>query len=188
MKILVIDNYDSFVYNLVHQLRRLGATAIDVVKNDRIAIDAVAGYDKILLSPGPGLPADAGLMPRIIERYAATHSILGICLGHQSIAEAFGGRLYNLPRPLHGIASTTTLTTPDYLFRGIESPLQTGHYHSWVVEEPMPPALEVTAKDAAGNIMALRHEEYDVRGLQFHPESVMTPQGKTIVENWLKGA
>jgi anthranilate synthase component II len=140
MKILVIDNYDSFVYNLVHQLRRLGVTTIDVVKNDRVSLSEVAAYDKILLSPGPGLPSDAGLMPRVIERYAATHSILGVCLGHQSIAEAFGAHLYNLPTPLHGITATTLITTPDYLFRGIESSLQTGHYHSWVVEEPLPAA------------------------------------------------
>lgn len=187
MKILVVDNYDSFVFNLVHILHNLGVDEVEVLKNDKIDLDSINKFDKILLSPGPGIPKDAGLMPEIIKRFASSKSILGICLGHQAIAESFGGGLINMQMPLHGVASALTITQEDYLFDGISSGINVGHYHSWIVDNKLPYMLEVLASDESGNIMALRHKEYDVRGLQFHPESVLTESGIAMIANWLKG-
>jgi len=186
MKILVVDNYDSFVYNLVHILYNLGVDEVEVLKNDKIDLDSINNFDKILLSPGPGIPREAGLMPEIIKRFASSKSILGICLGHQAIAESFGGSLINMQTPLHGVASALTITQEDYLFDGISSGINVGHYHSWIVDNKLPDTLEVLATDESGNIMALRHKEYDVRGLQFHPESVLTESGIAMIANWLK--
>jgi anthranilate synthase component 2 len=190
MKILVLDNYDSFTYNLVQLLRELGyGDSTDVVRNDKIDLDAVEGYDAILLSPGPGVPGDAGLMPEVIRRYAPTKRMLGVCLGHQGIAESFGGELYNLPAVLHGIATDADIITgDDRLFQGLPTQFKVGRYHSWVVTpESMPAELEITARDANGQVLALRHRQYDVRGVQFHPESILTEHGHQMLKNWLEG-
>lgn len=184
MHIVVIDNYDSFVYNLVYMLRQYAA--VTVVRNDEAATAVLDGCDKILLSPGPGLPGEAGQMPDIIRRYAPTKSILGICLGHQAIAEHYGARLHNLPEPLHGQASELQVQQQDPLLAGMPARFQVGHYHSWVVSPAdCPPALEVLAKDERGNIMAIRHRQHAVYGLQFHPESVLTEYGSQIIQNWI---
>jgi anthranilate synthase component II len=186
MKILVLDNYDSFTYNLVHLLKELGEEPA-VYRNDKIALDQVADYEAILLSPGPGLPADAGIMPALIRRYAPTKRILGVCLGHQAIGEAFGGQLRNLGEVVHGIATDTLVTDrADPLFVGLPERFATCRYHSWVVDGAgFPPTLQVTATDADGVIMALRHREYAVYGVQFHPESYITEHGKQLIANWL---
>ncbi|MCJ0741607.1 anthranilate synthase component II [Pedobacter montanisoli] len=185
--VLVIDNYDSFTYNLVHLINELGFEA-EVWRNDKFNIEDVNAYHKILLSPGPGIPEEAGLLLDVIRTYAPNKSILGVCLGQQAIAEAFGGKLLNLGRPMHGVATRITVTDAEELiFRACEEPLEVGRYHSWVVDaEGFPTCLQVTAVDADGQIMALKHKDYDVRGVQFHPESVLTPQGKQMIENWLK--
>lgn len=188
MKILVIDNYDSFVYNLVHILYNLGLEDIVVCKNDKIDLTTINQFDKILLSPGPGVPKDAGLMPEIIKRFGPSKSILGICLGHQAIAESFGVKLINLQTPLHGISSQLTITHTDYLFEGISSGIKIGHYHSWIVENQLPRELEVLALDESGHIMAIKHRQYDLRGLQFHPESVLTEMGVKMIANWIGGS
>lgn len=187
MKIILIDNYDSFTYNLKHALLELGAD-VAVFRNDKIAMDEVAAYDKILLSPGPGIPSESGLLLPIIEQYASTKSILGVCLGEQAIAEVFGATLHNLEHVFHGVCSDIRIIAKDPLFDGLTPGFRAGRYHSWVVsKESLPECLEVTAVDAVdGMIMALRHRTYDVRGIQFHPESVLTPQGQQILENWLK--
>lgn len=185
MKILVIDNYDSFVYNLVHMLYNLGVEEIDIVKNDRVDLNTISAYDKILLSPGPGIPNDAGLMKKVIEIYAPSKSIIGVCLGHQAIGEVFGGTLINLDEPLHGVASRISILHNDYLFENTPVQFDIGHYHSWVVSPDVPDSIEITATDEYGNIMALKHKNYDVRGVQFHPESVLTEFGKTIIGNWI---
>ncbi|MBS1542674.1 MAG: aminodeoxychorismate/anthranilate synthase component II [Bacteroidetes bacterium] len=186
MKMLVIDNYDSFTYNLVHILRDLGIEP-DVFRNDKISVDEVGQYDKILLSPGPGLPSEAGIMPELIRTYAPSKSILGVCLGHQAIAEAFGSDLYNLREVLHGVTSATRVVdTSEYLFSGLPDQIRVTHYHSWAVEEKsIKGDLKVTARNDDGVVMALAHQTYDVRGLQFHPESIMTEHGKKIIENWV---
>ncbi|SDS11306.1 anthranilate synthase component II [Christiangramia echinicola] len=187
-KILVIDNYDSFVYNLVHYLEELDCQVV-VRRNDQLHIDDVADYDKILLSPGPGIPEEAGLLKPIIERYASTKSILGVCLGMQAIGEVFGGTLLNLDEVYHGVATKIELFVDDeYLFAGLDKELQVGRYHSWVVKKNLPPVLQATSYDEKGEIMSLRHTEYDVRGVQFHPESVLTPDGKKMIKNWVDGA
>lgn len=188
MKILVFDNYDSFTYNLVQILRETGCASIDVFRNDRITLDAVEAYDKILLSPGPGIPSEAGILLPLIERYAPTKSILGVCLGEQAIGEAFGARLLNLPHVYHGIASRIEITEPDPLFEGISPHPEVGRYHSWIVDRDSFPSdtLKITAVDDEGHIMALAHRTYDVRGVQFHPESVLTPEGKRMIANWIK--
>lgn len=190
MKILVLDNYDSFTYNLVELLRELGyAAQTEVYRNDAISLDAVARFDKILLSPGPSLPAQAGIMPALIRQYAASKSILGVCLGHQAIGEAFGAALFNLPDVLHGVASEVSVLRADYVFRGVPSCFRAAHYHSWVLSKESFPEqhLDILAQNEAGYIMAIRHREYDLRGLQFHPESILTEHGKTILANWLNG-
>ncbi len=186
MKILVLDNYDSFTYNLVYIIKELGyGTHMDIYRNDRISLDEVGKYDKILLSPGPGLPRDAGIMPQLILRYAATKDILGICLGHQAIGEAFGGGLNNLTEVVHGVASEVKIME-DVLFKGLPERFKIGRYHSWVIDEStLPPDLTITAKTPDGQIMAVRHNEFQVRGLQFHPESILTEHGKSIMKNWI---
>ena len=187
MKILLLDNYDSFTFNLVHIVKELGYE-IDVVRNDKIALEAVDAYDKILLSPGPGIPEEAGILLPLIERYAPTKSILGVCLGEQAIGQVFGTKLINLQEVYHGISSVIDVVADEPLFKGMGNPFMGGRYHSWVVDpENLPECLEVTAIERESlQIMALRHKEYDVKGIQFHPESVLTPNGKTIIENWLK--
>ncbi len=185
MKILVVDNYDSFVYNIVHLLYEIGVDDIDVVKNDQLDFSYINQYDKIVLSPGPGIPKNAGMMPQLLSEFASTKSILGICLGHQAIAEHFGTDLINLKEPLHGVASEIEIVKEDYLFENLPKQFKIGHYHSWVVSETISDDLEVLAKDELGNIMAIKHKKYDVRGLQFHPESILTENGKTILTNWI---
>ncbi|TYP73646.1 anthranilate synthase component II [Aquimarina intermedia] len=185
-KILVIDNYDSFVYNLVHYLEDLDC-AVTVRRNDQIHLDEIEAFDKILLSPGPGIPEEAGLLKEIIQRYAPTKSIFGVCLGQQAIGEVFGGSLTNLNEVYHGVATQVKVTVPDeILFTGLNEEFAVGRYHSWVVSDKnLPTCLKVTAYDENGQIMALRHDTYDVCGVQFHPESVLTPDGKKILENWV---
>lgn len=185
MKIAVIDNYDSFTYNLVHLVRQLGAD-VAVRRNDQFEISDIEPYDKIILSPGPGIPSEAGLLTDVIRAYAGRKPILGVCLGHQAIGEAFGARLENLKEVYHGVATPVTLDTAEPLFRGLPRRIDVGRYHSWVVSrDGLPECLSVTAESDDGNIMALRHNEFDVRGIQFHPESILTPDGATIVKNWL---
>ena len=184
-KILVIDNYDSFTYNLVHYLEDLDCD-VTVKRNDQLSLDEIAEYDKIVLSPGPGIPEEAGLLKEIIKAYAPTKSILGVCLGQQAIAEVFGGSLVNLEEVYHGVATNVTITVDDeLLFLGLDKNIEVGRYHSWVVATNLPDELEVTSIDANGQIMSLRHKIYDVKGVQYHPESVLTPNGKQILENWL---
>jgi anthranilate synthase component 2 len=186
-KILIIDNYDSFTYNLVHLVNEIGLQC-DVWRNDKFVIGDVDAYSHIILSPGPGIPSEAGLLLEVIEKYAPTKSIFGVCLGQQAIAEVFGGKLYNLSRPMHGIATPIKVTDPqEKLFVGLPQNFKVGRYHSWVVDrDGFPDALTVTAIDEQDNsIMALRHKEYDVRGVQFHPESVLTEYGRALMQNWL---
>ena len=186
MKILIFDNYDSFTYNLVHLVKELGFTDVDVHRNDKIALEDIAKYDKIILSPGPGIPSEAGLLLPLIKEYAGKKPILGVCLGHQAIGEAFGAKLSNLEDVYHGVATKIEVIKPDYLFEGLDRELEVGRYHSWIVDkEGLPGCIEVTAVDNNGQIMALRHKEYDIHGVQFHPESVLTPAGEIIVKNFL---
>ena len=184
-KILVIDNYDSFTYNLVHYLEDLDCE-VTVVRNDQFNLKDVEKFDKILLSPGPGIPEEAGLLKPLIKEYATTKSIFGICLGQQAIAEVFGGKLINLDTVFHGVATTITITDEeDYLFEGLDKTIAVGRYHSWVVNPKMPEGLIATSFDEQNQIMSLKHLEYDVRAVQFHPESVLTPHGKQILKNWV---
>lgn len=186
-RILVFDNYDSFTYNLVHLVEKITGTNVDVHRNDRIPLEAIAAYDKIILSPGPGIPEEAGLLLPLIREYAASKSILGVCLGHQAIGEAFGGRLVNLSTVYHGVATPVHLLKMGGIFEGLPQTLEAGRYHSWVVsEEGFPSELEVTARDDSNYIMGLRHRSLDVQGVQFHPESVLTPKGEHLLRNWLK--
>lgn len=185
MNIVIIDNYDSFTYNLSHQLKALGAQ-VDVVRNDAFQMSRLEPYDKIVLSPGPGVPEEAGLLNDVIRRYAGRKPILGVCLGHQAIAEVFGGRLENLRTVYHGVQTPTHIINHDYLFEHLPETFEAGRYHSWVVSRSgLPDCLEVTAISDDGHIMALRHRTYDVRGIQFHPESILTPEGARILQNWL---
>jgi anthranilate synthase component 2 len=185
-KILVIDNYDSFTYNLVHYLEDLNCE-VTVYRNDEFDIDEIAHFDKILLSPGPGIPDEAGLLKAVIAKYALTKSILGVCLGQQAIGEVFGGTLSNLDKVYHGVATMVkTSVNDELLFDGLGNEFEVGRYHSWVVDANLPEALEATSFDENGQVMSLRHRTFDVRGVQFHPESVLTPNGKKILENWLK--
>jgi anthranilate synthase component 2 len=221
MKILVFDNYDSFTYNLVHLVEKILHQKVDVYRNDQIPLEDVKAYDKIILSPGPGIPEEAGLLLPLIKEYAATKSILGVCLGHQAIGQAFGGKLTNLSTVYHGVATPVQIVnrvpiaigtakgkrqkakgeaevagshspliidhSPSLLFEGLPDEFEVGRYHSWVVsEEGFPKELEITARDANNYIMALQHKTYDVQGVQFHPESVLTPRGEEILRNWLK--
>ena len=186
MKILVFDNYDSFTYNLVHIIRELGYTP-DVFRNDEITLEEINQYDKILLSPGPGIPDEAGILKPLIQQYADKKSILGVCLGHQAIAEVFGAKLYNIKNVLHGVTSQAKVIIQDeVLFQHVSNKFQATHYHSWAVsDENFPEVLEVTATNDDKIIMALRHKNFDVRGVQFHPESIMTPEGKQMIKNWI---
>ncbi|WP_077924169.1 aminodeoxychorismate/anthranilate synthase component II [Spirosoma sp. 209] len=186
MKLLVLDNYDSFTYNLVYILRELGYRP-DVVRNDKLTVEDAGQYDKIMLSPGPGIPSEAGIMQDLVREHGPTKSILGICLGHQGIGEVYGATLENLGDVLHGVAHRATVTdTAERLFTGIPAELTVGRYHSWtVVPESMPADLRTTAIDENGRVMALAHTRYDVRGLQFHPESVLTENGVKMIQNWL---
>ena len=186
MKIVIIDNYDSFTYNLAHLVKSLGAE-VEVVRNDKFHISDLAPYDKIILSPGPGIPSEAGLLLDVIRHYADKKPILGVCLGHQAIGEVFGAQLENLSEVFHGIATEGNQNGRDYLFEGLPQRFTMGRYHSWVVSNDyFPDCLEITATSDEGQIMALRHLTYDIHGIQFHPESVLTPDGKTIINNFLK--
>ena len=185
MKIVIIDNYDSFTYNLSHLVKEIGAE-VTVLRNDCFRMEELEEFDKILLSPGPGIPEEAGLLLDVIRTYSGRKPILGVCLGEQAIGEAFGGKLVNLKEVYHGIQSIIRITADDYIFSGLPEEIPVGRYHSWVVDSySLPDCLEVTADSAEGYIMAVRHKEYDVRGIQFHPESVLTPDGKKMIENWI---
>jgi anthranilate synthase component 2 len=186
MNVLVIDNYDSFTYNLVQYLERISGVKVTVKRNDKLHPEEAGGFEKILISPGPGIPDEAGHTKEIIERYGPVKSILGVCLGHQAIAEVYGGSIRNLNRVYHGVPSDIQQTVKDdYLFRGVPAEFEAGRYHSWIVEKKdLPDILEVTARDSDGEIMAMRHREYDVRGVQFHPESVLTEYGGLMIKNW----
>lgn len=186
MKIVIIDNYDSFTYNLSHLLKELGAE-VEVVRNDKFELKDLEQYDKIVLSPGPGIPSEAGLLLDVIRTYAERKPILGVCLGHQAIGEVFGASLENLKEVYHGVQTEGTQMGNDYIFDGLPERVMMGRYHSWVVaKDSVPECLEVTAMSDDGEIMAMRHRQYDIHGIQFHPESVLTPEGKTIVGNFLK--
>ena len=185
MKILILDNYDSFTYNLVHLVRSFGYNA-DVVRNDKIALADIAEYDKIILSPGPGIPEEAGCLLDLVRKYAPTKCILGVCLGHQAIAESFGAALLNLDNVYHGVASEIKIVSSDYIFDGISETFEAGRYHSWAINEAsLPEELQITALSEDGEIMAIKHKQYDVHGVQFHPESVLTPEGAKIISNFL---
>lgn len=184
--IVVIDNYDSFTYNLVHYLEMCNAK-VTVVRNNAFELDELEKFDKIVLSPGPGIPSEAGLLKAVIQKYSGSKSILGVCLGQQAIGEVFGGSLVNLDKVHHGVSSIISLTvTDETLFEGLPHEFEVGRYHSWVIsKDNFPDELEITSIDADGNIMSIRHRKFDVKGVQFHPESVMTPQGKKMIENWI---
>jgi anthranilate synthase component 2 len=188
MKILVFDNYDSFTYNLVQLIKEIATEAkVEVHRNDEIPLENVKSFDKILLSPGPGIPSESGLLLPLIKEYAATKSIFGVCLGQQAIGESFGGSLSNLSKVYHGIATPVHLTAPSILFEGLPNTFSVGRYHSWVVnEKDLPTDLIITSKDDDGYIMSLEHKIYDIKGVQYHPESVLTPEGSKIISNWLK--
>ncbi|MFT4156199.1 anthranilate synthase component II [Parafilimonas sp.] len=192
MKILIFDNYDSFTYNLVHLVEKIIHQKVDVYRNDKISLKQIGDYDKIILSPGPGIPSEAGLLLPLIKEYAPSKSILGVCLGHQAIGEVFGGQLTNLSSVFHGVATPVKTvngqqsTANSLLFKGLPQTFPVGRYHSWIVSrENFPDELEITAEDENGFIMALQHKTYDVQGVQFHPESVLTPDGEKIMRNWL---
>ncbi len=191
-KILVFDNYDSFTYNLVHLVAKFKDVTVDVARNDEIPLEAVAAYDKIILSPGPGIPSEAGMLLDLIKEYASTKSILGVCLGHQAIGQSFGGTLVNLTSVYHGVATpiflqSSSIESSSYLFDELPDEITVGRYHSWVIsDESFPSDLIITAKDKDGYIMALQHKKFDVQGVQFHPESILTPDGEKIIQNWLK--
>ncbi|MBV9987827.1 MAG: aminodeoxychorismate/anthranilate synthase component II [Chitinophagaceae bacterium] len=192
MKILVFDNYDSFTYNLVHLVEKITHEKVEVFRNDELPMEAVKAYDKIILSPGPGIPSEAGMLLPLIREYAPSKSILGVCLGHQAIGESFGGKLVNLSSVYHGVATPITIKSEisgnkSRLFEGLPETLEVGRYHSWVVDaEGFPGELEITARDENGYVMGLQHSRYDIQGVQFHPESVLTPDGEAIMKNWLK--
>jgi anthranilate synthase component 2 len=184
-KILVIDNYDSFTFNLVHYLEDLNCE-VTVLRNDKFDLDDIENFEKILLSPGPGIPEEAGLLKAVIRRYAATKSILGVCLGQQAIGDVFGAQLINLETVYHGVHTDITVVVEDeVLFDQLDTTLQVGRYHSWVVDANLPEVLEATSVDINGQVMSLRHKAFDVKGVQFHPESVLTPNGKQLLKNWI---
>ena len=190
-KILIFDNYDSFTYNLVHVVEKIIHGKVDVFRNDKISLHDIASYEKIILSPGPGLPSESGLLIPLIKEFAATKSILGVCLGQQAIAESFGGSLLNLETVYHGVATPIKVNksrtqSPNDVFGKLPPELLVGRYHSWIVnKEDLPGELEITAEDENGYIMALRHKQFDIQGVQFHPESILTPDGETMMRNWL---
>lgn len=182
----MIDNYDSFTYNLVHYLEDLDCEVV-VKRNDQLTLEEVNDFQEIVLSPGPGIPDEAGLLKEIIKTYAGKKRILGVCLGQQAIGEVFGGSLINLDKVYHGVATTIAIVKDDYIFKNLPNKIEVGRYHSWVVNSSLPDSLEATSFDENGQVMSLRHKEFDIRAVQFHPESVLTPQGKQILKNWLKG-
>lgn len=185
MKVLVIDNYDSFTYNLVQYIREIVPYSVHVFRNDAITIEDVDTYDIIVLSPGPGVPSQSGITPAVIEEYKDSKSILGVCLGHQAIGEVFGGTLLNLSQVFHGVATEVAVDTSEVLFKGLPEEVEVGRYHSWIVEEEgFPEELEITARAQDNTVMALRHKKYNIRGVQFHPESILTPMGKNILKNF----
>lgn len=185
MKIVIIDNYDSFTYNLSHLVKELGAE-VTVLRNDKFKLPELEKFDKIILSPGPGIPSEAGLLLDVIKTYAGKKPILGVCLGHQAIGEVFGGKLTNLSSVFHGVATPVQICADDYIFEGLGKNIEVGRYHSWVVDTAdFPKCLEVTSTSPEGYIMSLRHREYDIRGIQYHPESVLTKAGEKIIRNWL---
>ena len=186
-KVLMIDNYDSFTYNLVHYLEELGAEVV-VKRNDQLTLEDVEPFHLIMLSPGPGIPDEAGLLKSIIQKYGATKQIFGVCLGQQAIGEVYGAELTNLDKVYHGIATEVTVVEDDYIFNDIPATFQVGRYHSWVVKNELPDDLVATSFDDNGQIMSLKHKTHNVRGVQFHPESVLTPYGKKMIENWLAAA
>lgn len=187
MKILVIDNYDSFTYNLVHAVKKITGLPVTVCRNDEIELQEIDEYDKIILSPGPGIPSEAGLLLDIIKEYAPTKSMLGVCLGHQAIGEVFGGKLHNMNKVIHGIATPITIISrTSCLFDEIADSFDAGRYHSWIIErDNLPECFEITSLDNEGLVMSMKHKEYDVEGVQFHPESVLTPEGEKMLKNWL---
>ena len=186
MKIVIIDNYDSFTYNLAHLVKELGVE-VTVYRNDQFELPQLEEFDKIILSPGPGIPSEAGLLLDVINTYAGKKPMLGVCLGHQAIGEAFGAKLTNLSDVFHGVATEGTQFGNEPIFAGLPERIVMGRYHSWVVsKEGLPECLEITAESDEGQIMALRHKTLDIHGIQFHPESVLTPEGKTMIDNWLK--
>ncbi len=189
MKILVLDNYDSFTYNLVHYIRELGyGDRMDVHRNDAISSEETDSYDAILLSPGPGIPKEAGIMAQLIERYGQSKRILGVCLGHQAIAEAYGARIYNMETVLHGVSGRLKVSANDRLFKGLPTEYDICHYHSWGIDpNALGEQLDVTAIDELGQVMAISHKQYDVKGVQFHPESIMTEHGHQLLKNWIEG-
>lgn len=184
MNIIVIDNYDSFTFNLVHYLEELDCT-VTVKRNDQFDLGEIAHYDKIVLSPGPGIPDEAGLLKAVIKKYAKTKPMLGVCLGHQAIAEVFGGTLSNLTTVFHGVASSISVTQEDLLFKGLPASFDVGRYHSWVVNKPLPEGFVLLAEEENGQVMAFKHDTYPIYGVQFHPESVLTPNGKQLLKNWV---
>ena len=186
MKLLVLDNYDSFTYNLVHLIEKVSNISFEVIRNDKISLEDVKAFDKILLSPGPGLPKDAGIMPELIKHYGSSKSILGVCLGLQAIGEAYGASLKNLDTVFHGLATPITIVSEDLLFKNCPKTFTVGRYHSWVINnQTLTGDLQTTSVDSDGNIMAIKHKSYDVRGVQFHPESILSQYGETMMENWL---
>lgn len=186
MHIVIIDNYDSFTYNLAHLVKSLGAECT-VIRNDQFQLPDLQPFDKIILSPGPGIPSEAGLLLQVIKTYAGQKPMLGVCLGHQAIGEAFGAKLTNLSDVFHGVATPVQVSVPDYLFEGLPSRFEVGRYHSWVVDaDSLPTCLEATTLSDEHLVMSLRHKQFDIRGIQFHPESVLTPLGRTILSNWLQ--
>lgn len=186
MRVVLIDNYDSFTYNLYHLLRELNVE-VTVYRNDQFELQDLKPFDKIMLSPGPGIPSEAGLLMQVIKEYAGKKPILGICLGEQAIGESFGGTLVNLSDVFHGVQTPAHIVADDYIFDGLSKDILVGRYHSWVVDaESIPACLEITATSDEGQVMALRHKDLDIRGIQFHPESVLTPEGKTMIKNWVE--
>ncbi|MDE6533756.1 MAG: aminodeoxychorismate/anthranilate synthase component II [Muribaculaceae bacterium] len=186
MKLLILDNYDSFTYNIVHAVREAGVEP-EVARNDMITLEDVARFDKIIISPGPGIPSQAGILPELLRTYSGSKPILGICLGHQAIGECFGATLENLEEVYHGVQTDTMVTAEDYILEGMGDRFPVGRYHSWVVgEKGFPDTLEVTSRDASGRIMSMRHKTLDIHGVQFHPESLLTPGGNVIIENFLR--
>lgn len=184
-RIVIIDNYDSFTYNLSHLVKELGAE-VSVFRNDKFQMQQLDAFDKIILSPGPGIPSEAGLLLDAIRNYAGRKPILGVCLGHQAIGEVFGAKLKNLNSVFHGIATPATIIQNDYIFNHLPQTLEVGRYHSWIVsKDALPDCLEITSESDEGYIMSLRHKQFDIRGIQYHPESVLTPQGREIINNWL---
>lgn len=184
-RVCIIDNYDSFTYNLSHLIKELGAD-VTVYRNDQFQMEQLEAFDKIVLSPGPGIPSEAGLLLDVIKAYAGKKPILGVCLGHQAIGESFGGKLTNLAEVYHGVATPCHISVQDYVFEGLPQQVEIGRYHSWVVDtEGFPECLDITAVSDEGYVMALRHKEFDIRGIQFHPESVLTPDGRKMLGNWL---